>query len=74
MHMWNQSQAVAWLATHRTFFDPALHLPADQMLAKKAVVELALLVAYRHRLNPAPLTPNWLAAKIQSSPTSSASA
>ena len=58
--MWNESQAVAWLATHRTFFDPTLRLPSDQLFAKKAVVELALLVAYRHRLNPAPLTPDWL--------------
>lgn len=59
--MWNEPQAVAWLAAHRSFFDPTLRLPNDQLFAKKAIVELALLVAYRHRLDPTPLTPEWLA-------------
>ena len=59
--MWNEPQAIAWLAANRGFFDPTLRIPKDQLFAKKAVVELALLVAYRHRLEPAPLTPDWLA-------------
>lgn len=54
-------QAVDWLHSNRRFFDPDQAPEQDRMFAKKALVELSLAIAYRQRLDPTPLSGQWLA-------------
>ncbi|UZN03619.1 DUF6895 family protein [Cellulomonas sp. S1-8] len=49
------ARAVAWLAQHADHLDPALADPTTELFARKALVEVALLVGLRVRLDPTPL-------------------
>ncbi|MBD7919821.1 hypothetical protein H9657_16235 [Cellulomonas sp. Sa3CUA2] len=49
------ARAVAWLARHADHLDPALADPSTELFARKALVEVALLVGLRARLDPTPL-------------------
>ncbi|MBO3089708.1 DUF6895 family protein [Cellulomonas dongxiuzhuiae] len=49
------ARAVAWLARHTDHLDPALADPSTELFARKALVEVALLVGLRARLDPTPL-------------------
>jgi len=42
--------SVRWLAEHAAYLDPMSCAPADSLFRRKALVEVALLVAYRVRL------------------------
>lgn len=48
-------RAVTWLADRREHLDPALATDDTVMFARKALVEVAVLVGLRARLDPAPL-------------------
>jgi hypothetical protein len=50
-------RAVEWLADRREHLDPALAADDTVMYARKALVEVAVLVGLRARLDPAPLEP-----------------
>ena len=52
------ARAVAWLAQHADHLDPALADASTELFARKALVEVALLVGLRARLDPAPLDPD----------------
>lgn len=54
-----ERRATLWLASSLTYFDPTAVSEDDQMFARKALVELALLVAYRIKLDPQPLDQNY---------------
>lgn len=56
-----EGRAVAWLAAHRDFLDPANGSDSTALFARKAVVEVALLVGMRARLDPTPLGPDYRA-------------
>ena len=47
--------AVDWLAAHREFLDPKVAGADCALFARKALVEVALLVGLRARLDPSPL-------------------
>ncbi|MEU1624949.1 hypothetical protein ABZ746_06305 [Streptomyces sp. NPDC020096] len=49
-----ERRAVSWLAAHRTRFDPETADQAGVLFARKALVEVALLVGLRARMDPAP--------------------
>ncbi|MET9735077.1 hypothetical protein ABZZ79_31875 [Streptomyces sp. NPDC006458] len=54
-----EARAIAWLAARRTRFDPERAEEAGVLFARKALVELALLVGLRARLDPSPLDPDF---------------
>ncbi|WP_372444919.1 DUF6895 family protein [Streptomyces coffeae] len=49
-----EERAVSWLAAHHTRFDPDTAEERSVLFARKALVEMALLVGLRARLDPAP--------------------
>jgi hypothetical protein len=50
-----EQRAVAWLADRRSYLDPANGEDSTALFARKAIVEVALLVGMRARLDPRPL-------------------
>ncbi len=50
-----EQRAVAWLADRRDYLDPANGADSTALFARKAIVEVALLVGMRARLDPRPL-------------------
>jgi hypothetical protein len=57
-----ERRAIAWTARSLSYFDPDGISPSERTFARKALAELALLLVYRVRLDPAPLEADYLAA------------
>ncbi|CCK32793.1 hypothetical protein BN159_8415 [Streptomyces davaonensis JCM 4913] len=54
-----EAKAIGWLAARHTRFDPERAEEAGVLFARKALVELALLVGLRVRLDPSALDPDF---------------
>ncbi|GGO99869.1 DUF6895 family protein [Wenjunlia tyrosinilytica] len=54
-----EDRAVSWLAAHHGRFDPDAADETGVLFARKALVEVALLVGLRARLDPAPFDPHY---------------
>jgi hypothetical protein len=54
-------RAVAWTARNLAYFDPEGLSPSERTFARKSLAELALLLVYRVRLDPAPLEEDYRA-------------